>query len=82
MHNCLVNNFLKTPLRYAEEFSFERYHLLAFEDPNSVIYKMIVGGLASLFEGKRSAVAVVNDSPVDCQSRDRAARRRWHLRSK
>ena len=26
--------------------------------------------------GKRSAVAVVNDSPVDCQSRDRAARRR------
>ena len=26
-------------------------------------------------EGKRSAVAVVNDSPVDCQSRDRAARR-------
>ena len=33
--------------------------------------------LASLFEGKRSAVAVVNDSPVDCQSRDRAARRRW-----
>ena len=28
-------------------------------------------------EGKRSAVAVVNDSPVDCQSRDRAARRRW-----
>ena len=27
-------------------------------------------------EGKRSAVAVVNDSPVDCQSRDRAARRR------
>ncbi len=22
-------------------------------------------------EGKRSAVAVVNDSPVDCQSRDR-----------
>ena len=34
--------------------------------------------LASLKEGKRSAVAVVNDSPVDCQSRDRAARRRWH----
>ena len=33
--------------------------------------------LASLSEGKRSAVAVVNDSPVDCQSRDRAARRRW-----
>ena len=27
-------------------------------------------------EGKRSAVAVVNDSPVGCQSRDRAARRR------
>ena len=26
--------------------------------------------------GKRSAVAVVNNSPVDCQSRDRAARRR------
>ena len=26
--------------------------------------------------GKRSAVAVVNDSPVDCQSRDGAARRR------
>jgi len=26
-------------------------------------------------EGKRSAVAVVNDSPVDCQSRDRIARR-------
>ena len=28
------------------------------------------------FEGKRSAVAAVNDSPVGCQSRDRAARRR------
>ena len=28
------------------------------------------------WRGKRSAVAVVNDSPVDCQSRDRAARRR------
>ncbi|MBQ6875203.1 MAG: hypothetical protein IJN46_03080, partial [Lachnospiraceae bacterium] len=27
-------------------------------------------------KGKRSAVAVVNDSPVDCQSRDRVARRR------
>jgi len=27
-------------------------------------------------EGKRSAVAVVNDSPVDCQSRDWIARRR------
>ena len=26
-------------------------------------------------EGKRSAVAVVNDSPVDCQSRDRVARK-------
>jgi len=26
-------------------------------------------------EGKQSAVAVVNDSPVDCQSRDRIARR-------
>ncbi len=25
-------------------------------------------------EGKRSAVAVVNDSPVGCQSRDRARR--------
>ena len=29
-----------------------------------------------LWEGKRSAVAVVNDSPVGCQSCDRAARRR------
>jgi len=28
-----------------------------------------------LVRGKRSAVAVVNDSPVDCQSRDRVARR-------
>ena len=28
------------------------------------------------WRGKRSAVAVVNDNPVDCQSRDRAARRR------
>ena len=28
--------------------------------------------LGPLAEGKRSAVAVVNDSPVDCQSRDRA----------
>ena len=28
------------------------------------------------WRGKRSAVAGVNDSPVDCQSRDRAARRR------
>ena len=27
------------------------------------------------WRGKRSAVAVVNDSPVDCQSRDRATRR-------
>ena len=27
-------------------------------------------------KGKRSAVAAVNDSPVDCQSRDRIARRR------
>ena len=27
-------------------------------------------------KGKRSAVAGVNDSPVDCQSRDRTARRR------
>ena len=38
-----------------------------------------VGAVAPLppsDEGKRSAVAVVNDSPVDCQSRDRAARRR------
>ena len=26
-------------------------------------------------KGKRSAVAVVNDSPVGCQSRDRVARR-------
>ena len=25
------------------------------------------------YEGKQSAVAVVNDSPVDCQSRDRSA---------
>ena len=25
-------------------------------------------------KGKRSAVAVVNDNPVDCQSRDRAHR--------
>ena len=25
------------------------------------------------YEGKRSAVAVVNDSPVGCQSRDRGA---------
>ena len=32
--------------------------------------------LGSPFGGKRSAVAVVNDSPVGCQSRDRAARRR------
>ena len=32
--------------------------------------------MAPLSEGKRSAVAVVNDSPVGCQSRDRAARRR------
>ena len=32
--------------------------------------------LGPLSEGKRSAVAVVNDSPVDCQSCDRAARRR------
>ena len=31
---------------------------------------------APLVRGKRSAVAVVNDSPVDCQSRDRIARRR------
>ena len=29
--------------------------------------------LGSLSEGKRSAVAVVNDSPVGCQSRDRGA---------
>jgi len=28
-----------------------------------------------LVRGKRSAVAVVNDSPVDCQSRDGVARR-------
>ena len=27
-------------------------------------------------KGKQSAVAVVNNSPVDCQSRDLAARRR------
>ena len=26
--------------------------------------------------GERSEVTVVNDSPVDCQSRNRAARRR------
>ena len=32
--------------------------------------------LGPLSEGKQSAVAVVNDSPVDCQSCDRAARRR------
>ena len=32
--------------------------------------------LGPLLEGKRSAVAVVNDSPVGCQSCDRAARRR------
>ena len=32
--------------------------------------------LGPLWEGKRSAVAVVNDSPVGCQSCDRAARRR------
>ena len=32
--------------------------------------------LGSPLGGKRSAVAVVNDSPVGCQSRDRAARRR------
>ena len=29
-----------------------------------------------IYEGKRSAVAVVNDSPVDCQSRDRASPQR------
>ena len=29
-----------------------------------------------LHKGKRSAVAGVNDSPVDCQSRNRASRRR------
>ena len=28
-------------------------------------------------EGKRSAVAVVNDSPVGCQSRDRTRRSEW-----
>ena len=28
-------------------------------------------------EGKRSAVAVVNDSPVGCQSRDRPRRSEW-----
>ena len=32
--------------------------------------------LGPLSEGKRSAVAVVNDSPVGCQSRDGTARRR------
>ena len=31
---------------------------------------------APLVRGKRSAVAEVNDSPADCQSRDRTARRR------
>ena len=31
-------------------------------------------GLPPSAEGKRSAVAVVNDSPVDCQSRDRICR--------
>ncbi|MBR2896736.1 MAG: hypothetical protein IKC04_02465, partial [Oscillospiraceae bacterium] len=31
-------------------------------------------------EGKRSVVAVVNDSPVDCQSRDRIARRQLSSR--
>ena len=31
---------------------------------------------APLLRGKRSAVEVENDSPVDCQSRDWAARRR------
>ena len=30
--------------------------------------------LGSPSGGKRSAVAVVNDSPVDCQSRDRVCR--------
>ena len=32
------------------------------------------GAKAPSDEGKRSAVAVVNDSPVGCQSRDRARR--------
>ena len=35
----------------------------------------VVASKAPFDEGKRSAVAVVNDSPVDCQSRDRIARR-------
>ena len=34
-----------------------------------------VAALGSPFGGKRSAVAVVNDSPVGCQSRDRVLRR-------
>ena len=33
-------------------------------------------GIYRFPRGKRSAVAVVNDSPVDCQSRDRGAPQR------
>ena len=42
---------------------------------NAILYLWERPGLPCV-KGKRSAVAVVNDSPVGCQSRDRAARRR------
>ena len=42
----------------------------------SLLWKSVAFTFGPLPEGKRSAVAVVNDSPVGCQSCDRAARRR------
>ena len=44
-------------------------------------FKFQFEGHKAPLEGKQSAVAVVNDSPVGCQSRDRAARRRLSPRA-
>ena len=63
---------IKTPLLLQRSFSFGRYNLLPFTDTNSVICKIIVGGLASLFEGGgiceandgRSVVRTMGHSPV------------------
>ena len=40
------------------------------------VYQFALHQSLPCVKGKRSAVAVVNDSPVGCQSRDRVARRR------
>ena len=48
---------------------------VTFLSPNRKVTKEVGAGEGGSGAGKRSAVAGVNDSPVDCQSRDRIARR-------